>query len=397
MTRDDVRLPAANEKKIYFSSTQSRKGTYRDVVVQSQSRVWLGAVSDKMATVDDACGGCIYSNWEFTANFFQKSTVAADFLRRHGVLPRSVECPNCKLPCKLRQDRHQWYCGRYRALPKRKRSKQCNFTVSDYKGTFLEGTHLPVWELLLFCNHWLQKVWDHSSVFECLKWSPHTSVDWRSFCSEVTLDWLRKQEPIGGDGVVVEIDETFFVKRKHERGRPLSSVWVFGGIERVTKKKFIVPLIEENQDRSAASLIPLIKKYILPGTIIVSDGWKAYSSVGSEGYTHWVVNHAEHFVDPQNKEIHTQTIERFWRDIKEWTKRPGIKSQYFEQYFARYLFIKENYKHRHHQFFLAAARLYPPQSTREPAGQRAPAIPLEEVDALEELQPHCEAGPSTSA
>ena len=312
------------------------------------------------------------------------------------VLPRGVQCPNCKLPCKLREDRHQWYCGRYRALPKSKRRKQCNFTVSDYKGTFLEGTHLPAWELVCFCNHWLQKVWDHSTIFECLKWSEHTSVDWRSFCSEVTIDWLRKQEPIGNDGVVVEIDETFFVKRKYERGRPLSSVWLFGGIERVSKKKFIVPLIEEKQDRSAATLIPLIKKYIRPGTVIVSDGWKAYSSLASEGYTHWVVNHAEHFVDPQNPDIHTQNIERLWRDIKEWTKRPGIKTQYFEQYFARYLFIKENFEHRHHQFFLAAARLYPPQSTREPGERRAPPIPLEEVEALHDVETDSEAGPSTS-
>ena len=55
-------------------------------------------------------------------------------------------------------------------------------------------------------------------IFECLKWSKHTSVNWHSFCLEVTLDWLQKQEPIGGDGVAVEIDETFFVERKYECG-----------------------------------------------------------------------------------------------------------------------------------------------------------------------------------
>ena len=79
-----------------------------------------------------------------------------------------------------------------------------------------------------------------------------------------------------------------------------------------------------------------------------------------------------------------------------WTKRPGIKSEYFEQYFARYLFIKENYEHRHHRFFLAAARIYPPQSTR-PAGPRGPAIPLEEIETVEDSEGDSEAGPTPSS
>ena len=128
----------------------------------------------------------------------------------------------------------------------------------------------------------------------------------------------------------------------------------------------------------------------------MSDGWKAYCSLGNEGYTHWVVNHAKHFVNPENRDIHIQNIKRLWRDIKEWTKRPGILSEYFEQYFARYLFIKENYQHRHHHFFVAAARLYPPQSTRQSAGRRAPAIPLEEVEMVQDFETHSEAGLSTS-
>ena len=351
-------------------------------------------LSSIMAAVPDTCEDCTYTYWDFISDFNKKSSEAIDFLRKHGVLPKAVECPNCTLPCKLRADRHEWYCGRSRALPKKKKRK-CAFTVSDYKGTFLEGTHLPVWQIVLFCNHWLEKQWNHQTIFDCLQWSQHTSVDWRSFCSEVTLHWLRNQEPVGGDGVVVEIDETFFVKRKYERGRPLSSVWLFGGIERVSKKLFIIPLLDENRDRSAETLIPLIKKYILPGSVIVSDGWKAYSSLRNEGYTHWVINHSEHFVDPENPDIHTQNIERLWRDIKEWTKRPGMKTEYFEQYFSRYLFLKENHQHRHHQFFVAAARLYKPQSERHTTGQRAPPIPLE-FGTPDEVDTRCEAGPSTS-
>ena len=35
-----------------------------------------------------------------------------------------------------------------------------------------------------------------------------------------------------------------------------------------------------------------------------------------------------------SEEIHTQTIERFWHDLKEWIKQPGMKSNYMHQYLA---------------------------------------------------------------
>ena len=37
-------------------------------------------------------------------------------------------------------------------------------------------------------------------------------------------------------------------------------------------------------DRSAATLIPIITRYILPGTTIVFDCWKSYSSLRDEGF-----------------------------------------------------------------------------------------------------------------
>ena len=58
--------------------------------------------------------------------------------------------------------------------------------------------------------------------------------------------------------------------------------WVFGGIERGTTKSFMVVV----EDRSAATLIPIIQRYIRPGSVIISDEWQAYSTLSSLGYTH---------------------------------------------------------------------------------------------------------------
>ena len=47
---------------------------------------------------------------------------------------------------------------------------------------------------------------------------------------------------------MVEI-KTFFTKAKNGRGRELRQTWLFGGIERVEKKKFVVPLHQAGQDK----------------------------------------------------------------------------------------------------------------------------------------------------
>jgi len=146
---------------------------------------------------------------------------------------------------------------------------------------------------------------------------------------------------------------------------------VFGGIE----KLFLVPLVDPlSRKRDAETLIPLINKYILPGSVIVSDGWSAYRTISKHGYEHQVINHTEHFVDPENPEIHTQNIERLWRDVKEWSKRPGNRQEFYKQYLARYLFLHQ-YKPEvvHHHFFVEAGKLYPPLSEKE--RQIAIAIP----------------------
>ena len=49
-------------------------------------------------------------------------------------------------------------------------------------------------------------------------------------------------------------------------------------------------------------MLPIIKEWILPGTMIISDGWKAYSNLSEHGYQHSVVNHSEEW---KNMDGHT--------------------------------------------------------------------------------------------
>ncbi|XP_076066108.1 uncharacterized protein LOC143039752 [Oratosquilla oratoria] len=317
-----------------------------------------------MATL---CSGCSNTYFDTIQVYLRDDAAATKFLKLHGVLPNDVQCPNCKLPCTYRASKHSWYCGRWKKIAKTKRSKQCPYTRSDYKGTFLEGTHLKPSQVISFVNHWLHKQWNHHTVIKILNFAPTTSVDWRSFCAEVTERWLENQEPIGGEGIEVEIDETLFIKR----GRFTKQLWVFGGIERLTKKCFLVPLL--NKDRSARTLVPIIKKFIKPGSVVYSDSWRAYKQLCDQGYSHFVINHKDHFVDPNNPKVHTQNIERLWLDLKQWSKRPGIRQKFYKQYLARYIFLHtyEEEKVLHH-FFVEAARVYPPSGVPATSSTSSP-------------------------
>lgn len=90
-----------------------------------------------------------------------------------------------------------------------------------------------------------------------------------------------RNRPIGGETIEVEIGETLIVHRKYGRDRILSRVWLFGGTERTSKRRFVEPLGDKNWDKT--TLVPLIQKHINPGSVTYSDSWDAYKDLSSFG------------------------------------------------------------------------------------------------------------------
>jgi len=138
-------------------------------------------------------------------------------------------------------------------------------------------------------------------------------VDWSSYCREVLIFLtIKTSQVIGGPNIVVEIDEAKFGKRKHNVGRIVQGQWVFGGIERDNPEKcFLVPV----PDRKSNTLISRIEEYIRPGSIRMSDCWKAYNLIDNARFLHLQVNHTYNFIDPETG-AHTQNIERMWREVR---------------------------------------------------------------------------------
>ena len=104
--------------------------------------------------------------------------------------------------------------------------------------------------------------------------SSKTVVDWYNFHRDVCSHYfLDLPITIGGVGKVVEIDELKFGKSEYNWGRYRDGHRVFGGVERGSNDVFML----EVRDRSAATLLPLIQRFIKPGTTVISDEWRAYS------------------------------------------------------------------------------------------------------------------------
>lgn len=51
---------------------------------------------------------------------------------------------------------------------------------------------------------------------------------------------FKKKTKLGGDGKIVEIDESKFGKRKYHRGHRVEGQWVFRGYERGSGRVFMV-------------------------------------------------------------------------------------------------------------------------------------------------------------
>ena len=75
------------------------------------------------------------------------------------------------------------------------------------------------------------------------------------------------------------------------------------------------PILRLIKKRNKDTLIPVIKKHVKPGSLVVNDDWRAYSSLKKEGYWHVRFNHSQNYIDLLTG-LHTQNIERAWQTYK---------------------------------------------------------------------------------
>ena len=211
----------------------------------------------------------------------------------------------------------------------------CGKTKNIRKGSWLEKSHLSLSQVFIVINLW-SKNCELQTVEKLASISSKTASKLNKFLYEVVLSMAEaNSEPIGGKGKIVEIDESKFGRRKYNKGHKVDGVWVFGGVERDSRRSFMAAV----DKRDELTLIPLIRKWIHPDTTIISDCWAAYRKLEQYGYKHLTVNHSENFVDPTTG-AHSNTVELYWCHVKKYLPSYNRRRKYFPCYLAKFVVIR---------------------------------------------------------
>jgi transposase len=94
-----------------------------------------------------------------------------------------------------------------------------------------------------------------------------------------------------------------------------------------------------------ATLEPLIKASVLPGTLIYTDEYAIYNRLEEWGYGHESVNHAadEYARDDDGNgfcEVHVNTMEGFWSLLRSWLRpHRGISQEKLPIYLGFFEFV----------------------------------------------------------
>ncbi len=162
---------------------------------------------------------------------------------------------------------------------------------------------------------------------------------WRMF-NQIRKLMGEQLEAFGGE---VEADETYVGGRRRggKRGRPGADSHktpVVGVVQRGGKVAALV-----TKDTKRASVMPIIQEHVLPASLIYTDEYTPYNTLGRKGYVHHRIAHAEKVYVVGN--IHTNTIEGFWSLLKRGIGGVyhSVSAKHLQSYVNEYAF---RYNHR---------------------------------------------------
>lgn len=241
--------------------------------------------------------------------------VTIAWCRENGMLATEMTCPNCGDRCREQNrnrciDKVAWRCT----------NNDCRKVINIRKGSFFESSRLELWQIIGMSHTWASSAGkargsSQANFMQDVCVTARVVVDWKQFFRDVCVSYFaNNHEQIGGPGIIVEVDESLFTKRKYNVGRQREQRWVLGGYEQERKIGFMV----EVPSRDAATLLPIIQHWVAPGSIIWTDRWAAYAqlpNIPGMQYVHQTVNHTANFVDPVTGAC-TNRVEAMWARAK---------------------------------------------------------------------------------
>ena len=84
-------------------------------------------------------------------------------------------------------------------------------------------------------------------------------------------------------------------------------------------------------DASSSTLYPIIRRKVVPDSIVYSDCWKGYNVLDVSEFKHYRINHSKLFADRQS---HINGIENFWNQAKRHMRKfNGVPKEHFGLFF----------------------------------------------------------------
>ena len=274
------------------------------------------------------------------ATFFQAEEAA--YSKLESVLwPKGTECPHCgvvgtgvKIPANPEKKVRYglWKCGDCK--------KQFTVTV----GTVFESSHIPL-------HKWLQAAFllNSSKKGISAKQIERTvQVTYKS--AWFMMHRLReamapagKLPPMGGEGRVIEADETYMGKRDGKPSKPDTFVTGFGWVEhpKIETQRKIVALVERGGSARTFVVDKVNKKTIRKvlfenadrQSVLMTDEHTVYPSVGAHFADHQTVNHSKN--EYARGTASTNTVEGYFSVFKR--GMTGVYQHCSEKHLHRYL------------------------------------------------------------
>jgi len=253
--------------------------------------------------------------------------------------PDGIFCPKCQKVTK-----------HHRVASRTSYSCQfCGHHEHPMKGTIFEGsaTSLRLWFYTIFLMSQTRCGISAKQIERELGVTYKTA--WRMF-NKIRSMLEQDDGPFSGQ---VEADEAYIGGRDHWKhpskrrpGRPRvghGKTPVFGMAQRGTDGKSGKVKAVIVDSAAKASLLPHIQTKVLPASVVYTDEWHSYDTLGQVGYEHRRIHHsAKVYV---NGDVHTNTIEGFWSLVKRGITGVyhGVSTEHLQSYLDEYVF---RYNHR---------------------------------------------------
>jgi transposase-like protein len=208
---------------------------------------------------------------------------------------------------------------------------QCRKPFRATVGTVFEASHIPL-------RLWLQAVHLMASSKKGISSNQlhrvlGVTLKTAWFMSHRVREAMRVlgMEPLGGEGVPVEADETYIGRHEGQKG-----TWRGGA-----HKNMVLTLVQRGggarsfhiDSASIAQIVPILRANILSESRLMTDKSNIYTAVGKQYAEHGSVDHGrDEYV---RGDIHTNTVEGYYSVFKRGMK--GVYQHCKEKHLHRYL------------------------------------------------------------